>query len=160
MVPGLVCGREPHLRVRVYRTTGKGCRRKHIAAVEHALLISPGDALGRKVDVREQDLARPDCREKYSRDGWYHGKHEKRQRYMCVTCKRWVRDNLGFECRQVPRLYITTLALMLSGMVMAAANIRMTLKYLRVRVHVDAITSTPEHHTRAVGEHAKTLKPP
>ncbi len=53
-----------------YHTTGKGCRCKHIAAVEHVLLISSEAALGRKIDIREQDLACPDCKEKkYSRDG-------------------------------------------------------------------------------------------
>ena len=143
-----------------YHTTGKRCRCKHIAAVKHALLISPKAALGRKVDVREQDLACPDCgAKKYSRDGWYHGRHEKRQRYKCTVCRRRFRDNLGFEYRQVPRLYIT-LALMLSGMGMAAANVQMTLKHLRVEVHVDTITRILEHHPRVVGKYAETIKPP
>ena len=37
-----------------YHTTGKGCRCKHIAAVEHTLLISSEAAFGKKVDVKEQ----------------------------------------------------------------------------------------------------------
>ena len=44
-----------------------------------------------------------------------HGRHEKRQRYKCTICKRRFGDNLGFEYRQVPRLYIITPALMLPG---------------------------------------------
>ena len=54
----------------VYHTTGKGCRCKHIAAVEHALLISSEATLGKKVDVKEQDLVCSDCKkEEYTRDG-------------------------------------------------------------------------------------------
>ena len=120
---------EGHICGCAYHTTGKGCRRKHIAAVEHALLISPEAALGKKIDIREQVLACPDCGTKYSSDVWYHGRHEKRHGYKCVICKRRFGDNLGFEYRQVSRLYIM-LTLMLSGMGMTAANIRMTLKHL------------------------------
>ena len=66
----------------ICHTTGKGCRCRHIAAVEHALLISSEAALCKKADIREHDLACLDCGEKkYARDGWYRGKHEKRQRY-------------------------------------------------------------------------------
>ena len=105
----------------------------------------------------------PDCKkERYTRDGWYHGKHEKRQRYKCTICKRRFRDNLGFEYRQVPHLYIT-LALMLCGMGMAAANIQMTLKYLGVGVHEDTITrilGTLFHYSKVVAEYAGTVKPP
>ena len=95
-----------------YYITGNVCRCKHIAAVEHTLFISSEAALGKKVEVRKQDLACPDCREKDSRDRWCRGKHEKRQWYKCTICKRRFRDNPDFEYRQVPRLYIT-LALML-----------------------------------------------
>ena len=53
-----------------YHATGEGCRCKHIAAAWHALLISSEATLGKKVDVREHDLACPDCgAKKYSRDG-------------------------------------------------------------------------------------------
>ena len=143
-----------------YHTTGKGCRCKHIAAVEHTLLISSEAALGKKVDVKEKELVCPDCKKgEHTRDGWYHGKHEKRQRYKCTVCKRRFRDNLGFEYRQVPRLYIT-LALMLSGMGMAAANIQMTLRHLGVGVHVDTITRILEHYSKVVEEYTKTVKPP
>ena len=101
-----------------------------------------------------------DCKKrKYTRDGWYHGRHEKRQRYRCTVCKRRFRDNLGFEYRQVPRLYIT-LALMLSGMGMAAANIQMTLRHLGVEVHVDTITRILEHYSSVVEGYARTVKPP
>ena len=79
-----------------YNITGTGCRCKHIAAVEQALLISPEATLGRKVDVREQDLACPYCKEKrYSHDGWYRGKHEQGQGYMCTVCKRRARGQPG-----------------------------------------------------------------
>ena len=143
-----------------YHTTGKGCRCKHIAAVEHTLLISSEAALGKKVDVKEKELVCPDCKKgEHTRDGWYHGKHEKRQRYKCTVCKRRFRDNLGFEYSQVPRLYIT-LALMLSGMGMAAANIQMTLRHLGVGVHVDTITRILEHYSKVVEEYTKTVKPP
>ena len=71
-----------------YHTTGKGCRCRYIAVVEHTLPISSEAALGKKVDVKE-DLVCPDCKEKkYTRDGWYCGKHEKRQRYRCSICGR------------------------------------------------------------------------
>ena len=144
----------------LYHTTGKGCRCKHIAAVEHTLLISSEAALGKKVDIKKQHIVCPHCKkEKYTRDGWYHGKHEKRQRYKCTVCKRRFRDNLGFEYRQMPRLYIT-LALMLSGMGMAAANIQMSIRHLGVEVHVDTITRTLEHYSRVVDEYTRTIKPP
>ena len=39
-----------------YHTTGKGCRCKHIAAVEHTLLISSEATFGKKVDVEEKEL--------------------------------------------------------------------------------------------------------
>ncbi len=143
-----------------YHATGKGCRCKHIAAVEHALLISSEATLGRKVDVKEQELECPKCKErKYARDGWYRGKYEKRQRYRCIMCGRRFRDNLGFEYRQVPRLYIT-LALMLSGMGMPAANIQTTLRHLGIKVHTDTITRILEHYSEAVQKYTETLKPP
>ena len=66
--------------------------------------------------IEEKDLVCPDCKKKkYTCDGLYYGKYGDKQRYRCSTCGRRFRDNLGFEYRQVPRLYIT-LALMLSGM--------------------------------------------
>lgn len=158
MVPSLVCGREHHVRG-AYHTTGKGCRCKHVAAVEHVLLISPEAALGKKVDVKEQELMCLGCKEKkYVRDGWYRGKHEERQRYRCITCGRRFQDNLRFEYRQVQRLYIT-LALMQSGMGVAAANIQMTLGHLGVRVHVDTITRILEHYSELVQRYTETLKP-
>ena len=46
----------------------------------------------------------------------------------------------------MPRLYIT-LALMLSGMGVAAANIQMTLGHMGVRVHADTITRILEHYS-------------
>ena len=55
---------------------------------------------GKKVDVEEKELYCPGCKKKrYVRNGWYCGKHEKRQRYKCVICGRRFRDNLGFEYR-------------------------------------------------------------
>ena len=53
-----------------------------------------------------------------------------------------------------------TLALMLSGMGMSVANIRMTLAHLGVRVHVDTITRILDHYSKIVEEYAKTIKPP
>ena len=74
----------------------------------------------------------PDCKEeKYTCDGLYHGKHEKRQRYRCSVCGRRFRNGLGFEHRHIPRLYIT-LALMLSGTGMPVGSIQVTLRYLEV----------------------------
>ncbi len=143
-----------------YHATGKGCRCKHIAAVEHTLLISSEATFGKKVGVEEKELCCPGCKKKrYVRNGWYYGKHEKRQRYRCSTCGRRFRDNLGFEYRQVPRLYIT-LALMLSGMGTSAANIQTTLGHLGVRVHADTITRILEHYSEAVEQYTETIKPP
>ena len=59
----------------------------------------------------------------------------------------------------MPRLFIT-LALMLSGMGMAAANIQMTLKHLGAEAHVYIIIRTLEHYSRVVDEYARTIKPP
>ena len=143
-----------------YHTTGKGCRCKHIAAVEHTLLISSEATFGKKVDIKEHELKCPGCKKKeYTRDGWHHGKHEKRQRYKCVMCGRRFRDNLGFEYRQVPRLYIT-LALMLSGMGTSAPNIQATLGHMGVGVHVVTITRTLEQYSELVQKYTETLKPP
>lgn len=146
-----------------YHATGKGCRCKHIAAVEHALLILSEASLGRKIVVREKDLACPECKKKeYARDGWYHGKYEKRQRYRCTVCKRRFRVDLGFEYRQVPRL-CSTLALMLSGMGMAAANIQLTLRHLGRGArghHNQDLGGTPLHYSKTVEEYAGTVKPP
>ncbi len=143
-----------------YHATGKGCRCKHIAAVEHTLLISSETTFGKKVGVEEKELCCPGCKKKrYVRNGWYCGKHEKRQRYRCSVCGRRFRDNLGFEHRQVPRLYIT-LALMLSGMGTSAPNIQTTLGHLGVRVHVDTITRILEYYSEAVQKYTETLKPP
>ena len=123
-----------------YHTTGKGCRCKHIAAVEHMLLIQSQPAGGKPTAVGGQKLRCPGCKKtKYTPHGRYHGEHEDRQIYKCSVCGRRFRDNLGFGYRHVPRLYIT-LALMLSGMGMAAANIQMTLRRLVVKVRVDTIT--------------------
>ena len=73
----------------IHHITGKGCRCKHMAAIEHTLLISSEATLGKKVDIKKQYLVCPDCKkEEYTRDGWYYGKYEKRQRYKCTVCKR------------------------------------------------------------------------
>ena len=57
----------------------KGCRCKHIAAVEHTLFISSEAALGKKVDIMKQHMVCPHCKkEGYTGDGWYYSKHEKR----------------------------------------------------------------------------------
>ena len=82
--------------------------------------------------VEEKGLVCPDCKEeKYTCNGLYSGKHEKRQRYRCSTCGRQFRNGLGFEYRHMPRLYIT-LALMLSGTGMLVGSIQVTLRYLGV----------------------------
>ena len=50
-----------------------------MAAVQHTLLISSEAALGKKVDIKKQHMVCPHCKKgEYTRDGWYHGKHEKR----------------------------------------------------------------------------------
>lgn len=56
------------------------------------------------------------------------------------------------------RLYIT-LALTVSGMGMAAANIQITHRHLGVEMHVDAITRILEHYSKVVEEYARTVKP-
>ena len=143
-----------------YHTTGKACRCKHIAAIEHLLLISSEASLGKKISVKEHELKCPKCKEKnYVCNGWHYGEHEDRQRYKCKACGRRFGDNLGFEYRHMPRLFIT-LALMLSGMGMSVANIQMTLAHLNVKVHVDTITRMIHHYSKIVEEYAKTIKPP
>ena len=88
----------------VYNATGKECRCKHIAAVEHLLLISSEASLGKKISIEEHKLKCPKCKKKkYVRDGWYRGEHEDRQRYKCNACGRRFRDNLGFEYRRFSR---------------------------------------------------------
>lgn len=63
----------------------------------------PSEAALGKNEVKEKDLACPSCKkEMYARDGWYHGKHGKRQRYECI-CKRRFGGNLYFEYSQTPR---------------------------------------------------------
>ena len=65
-----------------YHTTGKECGCKHIAAVEHLLLISSEAALGKKISVEEHELKCPTCKKKkFVRDGWYRGEYEDMQRY-------------------------------------------------------------------------------
>ena len=98
-----------------YHVHGRGRRCKHIAAVERLLLISSKRAPGNHVVIKEQELRCPDCKKQnYKRNGVYRGKYEDRQRYKCHECGRGFRDNLGFEYRRVPSVYIT-MALILSG---------------------------------------------
>ena len=73
-----------------------------------------------------------------------------------LACGQRFRDNLVFEYRQVPRLYIT-LALMLSGMGMVAANIQTTIRRLGVKAHVDTITRILEHYSKTVEGYARTV---
>ena len=142
-----------------YHITGKGCRCKHIAAVEHNLLIMSQPIRGEEKAIEQRELSCPDCGEtKYTRHGLYHGKHEARQKYKCSACGRRFRDNLGFEYRQVPSLYIT-LALMLSGMGISVGNIQITLKHLGVKVHPDTITRILSHYSESVQKYADTIKP-
>lgn len=49
-----------------HHTTGKGCRCKHIAAVEHTLFISSEAALGKKVDIKKQHMVCPHCKKEES----------------------------------------------------------------------------------------------
>ena len=87
-----------------YHATGKGCRCRHMAAVEHDLPMSSEAALGRKVGINEHEPKCPGCKKrKYARDGWYTGKHEKRRRCRCAVCGRQFRDIPGLEYRRVPR---------------------------------------------------------
>ena len=142
-----------------YHTTGRGAG-ADISRRSNTCCPYREAALGKKIVVEEKDLVCPECKKKkYTRDGWYHDKHEKRQRYKCTVCKRRFRDNLGFEYHRVPRLY-TTLALMLSGMEMVAANIQVTPRHLGARVHVGIITRILEHYSKTVEGYAKTVKPP
>ena len=58
----------------------------------------------------------PDCKKaKYTRHGWRRGRHRKRQRGAGASyADGGSGGNLGFECRQAPRLYVP-LSLVLSG---------------------------------------------
>ena len=144
-----------------YHTTGGQCRCKHIAAVEHLLLVAAESEYDPKeIVIERQDLKCPKCPSKeHTRDGWYYGEHQKKRRYRCSKCGRRFRDNLGFEYRHTPPVYIT-LALMLCGMGLSVANIRMTLGHLGVSVHEDTITRWAEHYVKLVDRYAKTLRPP
>ena len=72
------------------------------------------------------------------------------------------KDNLGFEHRQVPRLYIT-LALMLSGMGMPASQHPDGARASGGLVHADTITrilGNTVPYSEAVEQYTETLKPP
>ena len=49
---------------RVYHTTGKACRCRHIAAIEHLLLMSSEVSLDKKISVKEHELKCPKCEKK------------------------------------------------------------------------------------------------
>ena len=115
---------------------------------------------GRPVAVGGQKLGRPGCKKtRYARHGRCRGEHGDRQICKRPVCGRRFRDSLGFECRHAPRLY-TTLALVLSGMGMAVANMQTTLRHLGVKVHVDAMTRTLEYCSGMVERHTGALRPP
>ena len=81
--PGLVCGREPHVRVRLPH------HRKGVP--------------GKKVDVKEQDLRCPECKErKYARDGWYCGKQPSDLRRDGASTETRAVDGAGMG-RKKPR---------------------------------------------------------
>ena len=142
------------------RTTPRERAGANISWRSNILLISSQPAHGRGITVEEWDLACPGCKKtKYTRHGWYRGKHEDMQIYKCPICGRRFRDNLGFEYRHVPRLYIT-LALMLSGSGMSVGNIQMTLKHPGVDAHQNAITRILEHYSGMAERRAETLRPP
>ena len=93
-----------------------GRRCKHMATVEHALLISSEAALGKNVVIEGQDLGCLGCREQeHARDGRCRGKREDIQRYERHVCERRFQGNLGFECRQVTRLYVTLVLMVRKG---------------------------------------------
>ena len=145
-----------------YHTTGNRCRCKHIAAVEHMLLVHADDTLRThdNIAIEKPKLKCPDCKcEQYTRYGTYRGKSGDKQLFKCKKCSRRFRDNLGFEYRHTAPIYIT-LTLMLYGMAMSVNKIQMTLGHLGVHVHVDTITRWLEHYVGLVGGYTNTLRPP
>ena len=128
-----------------YHTTGGQCRCKRMAIVERLLLVAAESEYDPKeIVIERQDLKCPKCPSKeHTRDGWYYGEHQKKRRYRCSKCGRRFRDNLGFEYRHTPPVYIT-LALMLCGMQAVCGQ------------HTDDFGAsgsqrTPECHNRAGG---------
>ncbi len=143
-----------------YHVRGRGRRCKHIAAVEQLLLISSKRAPGKRTVIKEREIRCPDCeKQNYKRNGVYHGKYEDRQKYKCRECGRGFRDNLGFEYRRVPSIYIT-MALILSGTGSPVSAILLTLEHFKIKVHPDTITRILEHYSWMVEGYVNTFKPP
>ena len=144
-----------------YHLHGKGCRCKHIAAVQYMLLQETKSPPKEEKSIDEVELKCPKCKSKeYVKNGKdKECKSGEKQRYKCKKCKRRFRDNLGFEHRQTASLFIT-LVLMLNGMRIAPFRIQMVLQHLSVDVHVDTITRWLEHYVGVVEEYTSPIKPP
>ena len=133
-------------------------RCKHIAAIEHVLLITDVAPHGKPITIKKPELQCPDCKSReYIRAGPYPGKYEKRQTYQCRACGRRFRDNLGMEYRQVPHAHIS---LTLSGSGLSAASIQLALNDLGTKVHVDTITRILKHYVELTESYTDTFKPP
>ena len=137
--------------------TGKGCRCKHIAAVEYMLLKETVSSPKGKLIIGEVGLKCPECgKEEYV----LNGKDEYgKQRYLCKLCERRFRDNLGFEYRHTSPLFIT-LALVLNGAGMSPFNIQIMLEHMNVKVHVDTISRWLEYYVALVEKYTDPIQPP
>jgi transposase-like protein/predicted RNA-binding Zn-ribbon protein involved in translation (DUF1610 family) len=113
-------------------------------------------SMGRLI-IGEVELRCPDCKEKnYVRNG---KDGSGRQRYRCKECRRRFRDNLGFEYRRTPPLFIT-LALMLNGMETSPVGIRIVLAHMGVNVHADTISRWLVHYVAPAERYTDPMRPP
>ena len=143
-----------------YHTTGKGCRCKHIAAVEYMLLREAESPRSGDVVIGEAELACTECGSKeYVKNGKDKYKSGRKQRYRCKECRHRFRDNLGFERRHTAPAFIT-LALMLNGMGLSPFRVRIVLGHMNADVHVDTISRWLEHYVGMVEWYTHPIRPP
>ncbi len=113
-----------------YHTTGKRCRCKHIAAIEHLILSETKSGCSER-DNKEEVIGKPvqECPKCHSKEfvcnGLYTGKSAKKQRYKCKECSHRFRDNRGFEYRHTSPMYIT-LCLLLYGAGLSVVSVHST----------------------------------
>ena len=127
-----------------YHTMGGGRRCKHIAAIEHILLISKELSHDKRITIEKPEVQCPNCNSKeYTLDG-PSGKHVKQQKYKCRICGRQFRDNLGMAHQQMPLAHII-LILTLSGSGLSVDGIQLAFNSLGTIMHVDTITRILEY---------------
>ena len=140
-----------------YHVTGKGCRCKHIAAVEYMPFQETESSATGRLIIGEAELKCPGCKKK---NHVRNGKDESgKQRYLCKECGHRFRNNLGFEYHHTPPLFIT-LAFMLNGMEMSPHAIRIVLGHMGVSVHVDTISRWLAHYVALVERYTDPMRPP